>query len=515
MPTPKPLQNYAWVVAAVGGLILIGSGLAYALNPNLASEAQLGMACGVVLLLLAALLRPDTIRPFLTGRTVRYASHATVTSILFGLILVLVYWVSLQHNQEYDLSETGMFTLSPQTIQLLEGLDQPVQVIGFFQMGDARRNRAEDYLKRYRRYTDKLTYEFHDPNVEPALAQSFALSDYGLVFVSGSRQQETAQVDEQSITGALVRVTSGETKRLYFITGHGEHSIYDSQAEGYSTIRQALENGNYLLDTLNLASSPAIPQEATILVLAGADRPLSPTEGQLLTGWVASGGKLLALVDPMEPAVLDSLFQQYGLLLHDDFVVEDYNNSLVTLGTAGLTPQVVAPLIVQYPFHEITRGLNGYQSFYPFARSIGIESPEQENRVVSPILTTSSGSWGETDLEQTAQPHYNAGQDRSGPLHIGAAAEDYETGTRLVLIGNAGFITNQNVSPEMANMDLFLNAVDWLAEEEELISIRPKPPANRRLFLTSFQVTITLLTSLILIPLSVLAAGLGVWWQRR
>ena len=116
---------------------------------------------------------------------------------------------------------------------------------------------------------------------------------------------------------------------------------------------------------------------------------------------------------------------------------------------------------------------------------------------------------------ETTQPEYTPDVDQAGPLHLAAAAEDYENKARLVIFGDAGFVTNQNTSPQWANMDLFINAVDWLAEEEDLISIRPQQPTNRSLFLNSMQIGITIFTTLIVIPTAVLIAGLGVWWKRR
>ncbi len=436
-------------------------------------------------------------------------------SLAFIGILGFINFLSLKNNQEYDLTETGLFTLSEQTIQVLKDLDQPVQVVGFFQASDSRLIWAKDYLERYSHYTDQLTYEFHDPNIEPALAQSFELSNYGLVFVSGNNRYETSEVDEQTLTSGLIRVTSDKQRQLYFITGHGEHDIEDSGPEGYNTLKNALERENYMVSRLNLASiADTVPVDATALILAGADRELVDTEVQLIIEWITVGGKLMILADPLEPAPLSQLLQEYGLLLGNDFVVEDFNHSLVTLGPEGLTPQVIAPMITQYPYHEITHSLNGFQSFFPFARSIKIVSTESSPKNILPLLSTSEGSWAETDL-QSSEPVYTEGVDYPGPLHIAVAAENYENGARLVVFGDAGFVTNQNVSPQMANLDLFINAVDWLAEEEELISIRPKQPENRQLFLTPLQVSLTLLTTLIVIPLAVFAAGVVIWWKRR
>jgi ABC-type uncharacterized transport system involved in gliding motility auxiliary subunit len=508
------LRAYAWLMAIVSLLILAGSGIIYLLNQSWAIQAQIGAGIGAVLLLGAALLRPEAVRTALTGRPVKYGSNAIVMSLAFIGILGLINFLALKHEWEYDLTETGQFTLSAQTIQILEKLDRPVEVIGFFQNSDPRLNRAREYLERYGHYTHHLTYEFHDPEIEPILAQKYELNNYGLVFVSDNQRYEVSGVDEQTITSGLLRVTSDEEKKVYFITGHGEHSLTDNTEEGYSEVKQALERENYLVENINLAATEAMPADITVLILAGADRQLLDTEVQLIADWMTTGGKLMILVDPLEPVPVEGILQEYGLLLDNDFVIEDEQHALVILGPEGLIPQVIAPLIYQYPYHEITRSLNGFQSFFPLARSINITDVENTNKNAWAILSTSEKSWAETDL-QSAQPEYTPDRDSMGPFHLAIAAEDYQNGARLVVFGDADFVTNQNVSPQWANLDLFMNAVNWLAEEEDLISIRPKQPTNRRLFLTPLQSSLTIFATLIIIPLAVFVAGIGVWWKRR
>ena len=174
------LRSYAWLMAIISLLILVGSGIVYLLNQSWAIQAQIGAGVGVVLLLGAVLLRPDAVRTVLTGRPVKYGSNAVVMSLAFISILGLINFLVLKYEWEYDLTETGQFTLSEQTIQILEKIDRPVEVIGFFQNSDPRLNRAKDYLERYSHYTNHLTYEFHDPDVEPLLAQKYELNNYGL-----------------------------------------------------------------------------------------------------------------------------------------------------------------------------------------------------------------------------------------------------------------------------------------------------------------------------------------------
>jgi ABC-type uncharacterized transport system involved in gliding motility auxiliary subunit len=511
-PARQPILHvYAWLLAVVGLTLLVGGGIAYLLNRARAFEAQLGAGLGLLLLLAVILLRPDAVRTVLARRSARYGSTAAVMSLAFIGILALLNYLSYKYNHDYDLTESGDFTLSEQTIQVLANLAQPVQVIGFFQASDPRLIMAKNYLERYTHHTPHLTYEFHDPNAEPALAERFELNDYGLVFVSGDKHYETASVDEQTLTSGLVRVTGNAQKVIYFLTGHGERDLGDSTPEGYSTVKEALERENYTVNSLALTTT--IPADASALVLAGANRDLAAPEIQLLQTWLTEGGKLLVMTDPLQPVPLAQALQMYGLAFGNDFAV-DVTHSAVALGPEGLAQQLTTPMMSQYPFHEITRDLNNYQAFFPFARSVAITPTGALTHQIAPLLTTSPDSWAETDLTST-QLEFTEGADQPGPVHLGAAVEDSDSGMRLVVIGNSSFAANQNISPQAANLDLFMNAVNWLAEEEALISIRPKAPADRRVFLTPLQINLALFTTLIVIPLIVLAAGIIVWWNRR
>ncbi len=503
--------SYTWAIVVVGLLFVVGSGLVYTLNETWVLEAQAGAGLGLSLLFLAVLLRPDVVRSALSGRPIRYGSNAAIKSLAFLAILGLLNFLGLKYTHEVDLTETREFTLSEQTIQVLRTIDRPVQILGFFQASDGRLSLAENYLERYGRYTDKLTYEFYDPNVEPALARSLELSNYGLVFISGNNRYETSNVDEQTITSGLMRVTSHQQKGIYFVKGHGGYSLQDSAPDGYSMVKQALERENYRVHELNLATRTAVPTDTQVLVLPGAKRYLTETETDLLTGWIKGGGKLLILVDPMQAVPVKGLLHHYGLSLMDGFVV-DMTDSLVTLTPDGLTQQVTAPMVSHYPFHEITRGLNGARTFFPFVRPVHVV-PTGVGKA-APILTTSHGSWIETNLE-SPDLEYNEGVDLPGPATIGVAVEDERSGARLVVFGNGSFISNQNLSSEVANEDLLLNVINWLAEEDELISIRPKAASSRQIFLTPWQQSVLLLTTLVIMPLTVLAAGVTVWWKQR
>ncbi len=388
----------------------------------------------------------------------------------------------------------------------MSNLEHPVHIVGFLRAGSPQRAIAEDYLSRSQPYTDHLSYEFHDPNVEPGLARSYGLQDYGLIFISGERSVEVSAVDEQALVNGLVRVTNDREKRVLFVTGHGEIDIDDSGPTGASQVKERLIREDYQVETIDLLSLAEMPSTETLVVLAGAQKALSPTEQERIAEWVVSGGKLLLLANPLDPAPLPDLLTQYGLALRANLVADNDNHRV------GLAP--TSPLIATYPPHAITKGLEGYLTFLPLARSLTLtDSPVGASWFNTPLLTTGPNSWAETSLTQ--QITYDDGVDPVGPFHLGAAAEDRDSGSRLVVFGSADFISNQHLLAEVANGDLFMNAVNWLTEDENLIALRPREVTNRLLFLTPFQHNIIIFTALIAMPLTVFGTGVVVWWRRR
>ncbi len=510
----SPFQGITGLIILSGLFLFLGSAIAYLVNQRWEIYTKIGMGLGLLLLLMAALHRPDAIRTFLAGRPVKYASHAIVKTLAFLGILILINFLAINYAQEFDLTESGRFTLSEQTIQVLKQLDRPVEIIGFFSQGDPRRDRAEIYLDRYHHYTPHLSYEFHDPDLEPMLAKKYEVKRSGLVFVSDNRRYETTTVDEKMLTSGLIRITSDQTKTIYFITGHGEHTITNTAKTGYSTVKQALEREGYTVADLDLTATGAVPADATVLVLAGPKKKLPDAEIQQIQNWMSRGGKLMVMADPLHPAPLPELLQSYGISLNNNYVVENSKHSVVILGPEGLTARVIVPVIYHYPYHEITRNLNGMQTFFPFARSLTLTVDHKAEKETQPLVTTSDRSWAETNL-QTIEPAYTKNVDPTGPFHLGAAAENHQTRARLVVWGNSRFVTNQNATGEWANLDLLVNAMNWLAEEETLSSIRTQQPTDRTMWLNPLQINITIFTTLIIIPLAVLAAAASVWWKRR
>ena len=201
-------RSYARILVVSGLVILIGTAVILPMRPAKIFLIQIGASIGIGLVLFAVMLRPNAVHVALTGRRIRYASNMAIVCLAFVAILVIVNFLGLKHNFEFDLTETREFTLSEETIKVLESLSEPVQIVGFFGSDDHRWTKTKVYLERYSRYTEFITFGLHDPDTELALAQSYGLESYGLVFVSGVYDYQVSKVDEQAITTGLMCVTT-------------------------------------------------------------------------------------------------------------------------------------------------------------------------------------------------------------------------------------------------------------------------------------------------------------------
>ncbi len=499
-------------VAGLGILLLLGSFVVYTLKkgPNWLPLALLG--AGVVLVLSYALFRPDEVRRALLGRQTRYGSNAVILSIAFLGILFFINVLGVRYHKRFDLTKNKNYTLSQKTIQVIENLKQPVEIIGFFSQNDSRQTDVKDLLDEYvYRSHGKIKYKFVDPDTNPGLARQYHITSYGvLLFKQGDRTQQTYGLDEEDITGALVKVTRKKPLVVYFTTGHKEHDPKAFDHEGYTNIARKLGRDNYEVKTINLATvTDTLPSDISVLVIAGPRTPFEPKEEKLVKEYLDKGGKLLLEVDPQMPVpISDTLKSHWGITFDDDIVIDPAD---AFFGDAA------TPAVTEYRFSSITKDLGGLTSFFPLARSIEISESKSPTITLASLVETSDKSWGETDLKSN-KAHFDPGKDIKGPLKLAASAVDVASKARVVVFGDSDFVSNQVLGTVQgsANPDLFVNAVNWLTEEEGLIAIGPKPPETHFIRpITGVEQRILLYGLVILLPLVVLGAGVLVWLRRR
>ncbi len=519
---------WAGVIVFVLGLVVVASNVT-AGSGRAPVPTEYLLLGGVVLVLLSALMRPDLVQRALGVRSVRYGSNALVFSVAFLAILGLINYLGTQSRFEWrqDFTANKQFTLSQQTLQILENLKSDVKATAFFSPQAFGRQEAEDRLKEYHLHSPRFNFEFVDPIDRPDLARSLGLSrDGGIVFQAGDKKQEATSTSESDFTSALLKVTTDTPHAVYFITGHKERDINGFDDQGWGTARQWLEKDNYTVGTISLVLTSTIPTSATVLVLAGPQNALNDAEMKTLSDYLDRGGRLLVMVDPgdaTKPNPIGALLDKWGVKYDNDEVLDP---AQYPQGTSPLLPAVV-----QYQFSTITQKMNGLITVFPFSRSLARGENANTALTIQPLAQTSAQAWGETTLDPSVPAKYDEGKDLKGPVNLAMSVEGAapisvtntisdttaQRKTRIVAFGTSELVSNRVLQQlqGVANIDLFVNSINWLAEDESLISIRPIKADTRTLTMTSVDTQKVFFLSVIALPLLVLLSGLAVWWRRR
>lgn len=477
----------------------------------------------------------ERIKDLLRRRGTRYGLNTAVALFLFLAVVVVVEALAIRHNIRVDLTEGKRHTLSRQSITLLRSLKNEVHAVAFFRTEEPGKAAAQDLLDQYAHFSSNFRSEFVDPDRHPALARRYGITAYGTVVLeSGGKEEKVQGVDEEKLTNALVKLLRQEKRVLYFLTGHGEADLDSAERQGLSQAKQALTDVDYEVKPLLLLRETEVPQDAAVLVIAGPQSDLLPTELQSLEAYITRGGKLLVLLDPFSSPKLSTLLEKYGILMGKDVIVDRLSR---VLGGDYLLPVVNA-----YEPHPITKDFT-VASFFPFARTVDAAKAPPPGVAVQVLGRTSAGSWAETDKAalDRGEARYDEGKDRQGPVPVGAvatvevqsevrgpksedpgaekAANDEPTAGKpkrgsIVAYGTSAFVQNNYLNLS-GNRDLFLNSVSWLAEEEELIAIRPREAKFTPLVLTANQARIAFWLTVTLPPLAIIGTWVSVALRRR
>jgi ABC-type uncharacterized transport system involved in gliding motility auxiliary subunit len=460
---------------------------------------------------------------WLKTRQTKYTVYATVYIAVILAVLGLANFLAQRYNKSWDSTANKQFSLSDQTVKVVRGLNQDVRVMYFDRTSDITnpRGNARDLLDRYSNLSPRFKVEYVDPNRKPEIAKAAGVRNYGTLFIeAGGRRQEAKSVTEEEVTGALVRALKGGERKVCAVAGTGEPSLEDTGEEGLSTAKELLGRSNYVAESINLLQKPEIPQDCSVLLVAGPKLEYVQPVVDAIKKYVEGGGSALIALDPpvkfggqepAENAALLNLVNSWGVTVHKDLVIDP--NPVNRL--FGFTAAVV--LVSEYESHAIVREMRGNASAMPLTRSLEVKSGDKTT--VESLFKSSDDAFGTPNLA-AARVDPNDKANRKGPLTL-AAAGTYNTGQennngRFVVAGTSAFMAN-NILPSrsVANRDLFLNMMNWLSADEDLISIRPKEPENRPLALTVRQMRVLLWSTLVAFPLIIIVAGLSVWWRRR
>ncbi|MGB2603128.1 MAG: GldG family protein [Candidatus Sulfotelmatobacter sp.] len=454
---------------------------------------------------------------WLKARQTKYAAYATTYILVVIAVIVVANILADRYNKSYDATSNKRYSLSEQTAKIVKGLKQDSTITYFNQ--STRFRDGKDLLDEYANLSPKVHVEYVDPDKNPQAAREAGVSEFGKAIVQvGLKKDEAKSMTEEGITGAFIRDLKGSTRTVCFAAGSGEHQLDDSQREGLSQFKDRLAKDDYETKSVDLLQKAEVPGDCTTLVIAGPTKDYQQPEVDAIKKYVEDGGRALLLLDPplklgheeiAENDALTNLLQSWGVTMDKDLILD-----LNPIGQlAGLGPQVA--LVTSYGSQPIVNDMKGTATGFPLSRSIEIKNTDKTS--VQKLFDSSGTSLATSNLRSPAVD-VNDPKNKKGPLTI-AAAGTYNTGKeksqgRFVVVGSSSWIANRFLDFN-GNSDLATNTVNWLASDEDLISIRPKKEDERRITMTRAQLGWVRAISQFLLPGIVVVVGIGVWWKRR
>jgi hypothetical protein len=547
-------------LALVGvGAIVFGV-LIWIFLRGLESPAFIVMGVGVGLLAVDAIISLATVRQALFGRRGRYGLNTAIVFVVFVTIAVVVnyalFWAVDRPNPagwlRVDTTATKQFLLEEQVVNTLENLKEPIKITVFMTTdsaaGAAAWRDTDDMLSEFRRRSGdfSLTYKRVDPELNPNVATGLGVTRFPALAVEGveSRRLDVIVGDnpnagpniftEQQLVTSLLVINQIAQKKVIFVTGHSERDVTDvEEISSLGLAGRALNRENYivLVETLQeLGTRMAIgdPQEMpAVLVFADPTQDLLPIDQQVLLDYARTGGSILFMFEPnVTPETFKQFLSRYAIAVADGEVADI--SSFVAPSPRFIQ---VKRSNGQLPPNPVT---DGFEVLYVpgtthFGWTIDPQSvplADETTAVVNQgiLASTTLSSWSETDPDTL---NFDVNNEVAGPLPIAIVVEavgelgggvysDGENFTPLnmVLIGDTDFATN-NYFGSANNSDLFINAVNYLADDFELISIREKTDSNRQLFLTKNERDFVRWSGWLLMPGLISIFGFWTWWRRR
>jgi ABC-type uncharacterized transport system involved in gliding motility auxiliary subunit len=494
----KELGKFAGII---GAALLIGGYVRYNIQeiwswPNLSL-----VIAGGVLLLASLALNFRSIIEFLGGRSGRMGANTALLSIAVLTILVILNFVGYRHHKRFDLTTEGLYTISDQAKKVLSNLQKDVKVIRF-DLDSPASQRLGDLMDEFKYISNRISYERIDPQQRPEVARKYAIQNMGdTIVVVGERVERPQQIDEQSIINSVIKATRDKLKQVCFTEGHDEKSL----SGDYASIEKILKNENYNIKTITLSTLSQVPAECDVLVAAGPKKGFFQQETAAIGKYLEEGGKFFLLADPNTDPELNDVLKGWNITLGNDTVIANPGTGLNT----------VSPVVQDYGVHPITKDMRRSQTVYFEARSVKTGNSATGEVSATEIAKTMPNTFAETEMKGQT-PELNKGKDIEGPVSIGAVASKKigDKEARLAVIGDSDFPTNGGMRYG-ANGDMFFNTINWLAQDEDLISIRPKSATNRNVTMTESQQRTFFWLTFLFMPLAVIGSGIYVWWKRR
>ena len=531
------------------------------------------VAGGVLVLAGLAANFPAIVRGVLTKRAL-IGTNVIVMVLLATAILSVVSYLNARHYRRFDVTQLRRYTLSEKTKNILKSLEEPVRITTLFTQAQPAPLYEEtmDLLEEYKHQSDKISLEHIDSFFEPGEVHALAtrlntdatgLTGNSVIFEAGDRRKDVLYPDmvkqppppspyqyqprpdppqliaEAAFTEAVLSVAEPRQTAIYFLTGQGERSVNDYESGGLSDLLKALKRENYKVEQINLLAEKEIPEDCDLLIAAASAAPLSNDLVVLILDYLAHGGRLLAMFEPLSSRVrgsrLDMILSSYGIKVRDGVQIVDYKGTI--LGMAAISYDL---FIGTYLPHKVTEGMQTRASLFTTACMVdALPSADQMGYKASVLFRAPASAWGETDYGgQGGSISFDRNVDEKGPVALAVAVEPKEEnvaepfsdefgeevegdeqqtpdGPRIVAFGDVDFVSNKFLFHVPGNLDLILNAVNWLAGKEAHLGIGPREPEQRVANLTPRNQRLIYWLTVAGLPGLCIFLGAFVWLVRR
>ena len=439
---------------------------------------------------------------------IRFCLSSALMLCLLLAVGGLSAWLSTRYPIRYDWTHAGRHTLSQPSVDLLAQMPDPIEVRSYARESPALRRAIRGFIRRYQRHKDNIQLHFVNPDAVPDEVRSLGVRVDGELVVRYQGHKEHVQRNsEQDFTNALQRLGRKQDRWLVFVEGHGERSALGEANHDLNEWVRQLNSRGFKVQPINLPHTPVIPDNTSVLVIAGPKIDFLPGEMDSIDEYVDGGGNLLWLADPGGVYGLDRLAERLGIGFYAGTIIDSagrlvgIDNPAMTLVTRSL-----------YHPHPVTEDFS-LTTLFPHAAGIRIDG--QTDWLIKPVFGSGDHTWsetgelsGEVDLDE---------DEAAGPFVLGVSMErEAEAGRRqrVVVIGDGDFLSNTYLG-NGGNLDLGIRIINWLGSDDAFIAIGAKTAVDTQIDLSGTTLGIVGLVFLALLPAGLLVAGFAVSVRRR
>ena len=517
------------------GFSVIGAGIVGAdfavTNPLILGHFVVGVVLILYWILTSGIKNIGAAGRAATGRSARFGAYAVISVALFLGILGAVNWIANRYDKRWDLTEAGVYSLAPQSAEIIRGLKKPLKLVGLSGATLIKMGKNPEGLKSlfdlYRNANpDKVSVELFDPQAKPHLVEKYGYKSGTLIYIEygeeGSKGVSRINDEsEEAVTNAILKLQNGEAKKVYYLSGHDEPALNGNGPEGFKKVGDAIGDEHLTIQALALGEKGSVPTDAAAVIVASPKKPFGPGEKDALIKYGDEGGRLLILADPRTttPEVYE-VANHFGIEIGNNVVIDQIQRLFSA-------PQLGAqPVVHDYGAHPITKDF-GVETvtIFNIASSVSAKGKSGGEVTYTDLLKSSATAWAETDLASLFADEPAAtldDKDIKGPVTMAVAYEKKLSGSdkgneakrsRVVVFGDSDWLINANINL-YSNRDLFLNSVNWIVGEESSLSIRART-MRESLAPIGTGDYLKILAASFLIPEILLLLGLSIWWRRR